>query len=50
MAARYQVIIVGGGPVGTALAVELGQRGVSVALIGARSVEQLRTMLLQAAK
>lgn len=33
MAERYQVIIVGGGPVGTALAVELGQRGVTVALV-----------------
>ena len=30
---RYQVIIVGGGPVGLAMAVELGQRDVSVALI-----------------
>src|SRR5487761_2755722 len=33
MAARYQVAIVGGGPVGMALAVELGQRGVSVGVI-----------------
>ena len=33
MAERYQVVIVGGGPVGTALAVELGQRGVRVALV-----------------
>ena len=30
---RYQVIIVGGGPVGVALAVELGVRGVSCALV-----------------
>src|ERR687891_560828 len=30
---RYQVIIVGGGPVGVALAVELGQRGISCVLI-----------------
>ena len=30
---RYQVIIVGGGPVGLALGVELGQRGISCALI-----------------
>ena len=29
----FQVIIVGGGPVGVALAVELGQRGVSCALV-----------------
>jgi 4-hydroxyisophthalate hydroxylase len=33
MAQRFQVIIVGGGPVGAALAVELGRRGVSVALV-----------------
>lgn len=33
MAARYQVAIVGGGPVGMALAVELGQRGISVAVV-----------------
>ena len=33
---RYQVIIVGGGPVGVALAVELGLRGVSCALIERR--------------
>ena len=31
MAKRYQVIIVGGGPVGAALAVDLGLRGVSCA-------------------
>ncbi len=30
---RYQVIIVGGGPVGVGLAVELGQRGISCALV-----------------
>ena len=30
---RYQVVIVGGGPVGVALAVELGQRGISCALV-----------------
>ncbi len=33
MEQRYQVIIVGGGPVGVALAVELGQRGISCALV-----------------
>src|ERR1041385_2334337 len=30
---RYQVIIVGGGPVGVALAVELGQRSISCVLV-----------------
>src|SRR3954468_8618847 len=30
---RYQVIIVGGGPVGVGLAVELGQRGLSVVVV-----------------
>jgi 4-hydroxyisophthalate hydroxylase len=34
---RHQVIIVGGGPVGTALAVELGLRGVSCALVERRT-------------
>jgi 2-polyprenyl-6-methoxyphenol hydroxylase-like FAD-dependent oxidoreductase len=38
---RYQVIIVGGGPVGVALAVELGLRGVSCALIERRKEPQL---------
>jgi 4-hydroxyisophthalate hydroxylase len=33
MESRYQVVIVGGGPVGVALAVELGQRGVACALV-----------------
>ncbi len=33
---RYQVVIVGGGPVGVALAVELGLRGVTCALIERR--------------
>ena len=33
MGQRYQVIIVGGGPVGVALAVDLGVRGISCALV-----------------
>jgi len=33
MAKRYQVVIIGGGPVGVGLAVELGLRGISCALI-----------------
>jgi 2-polyprenyl-6-methoxyphenol hydroxylase-like FAD-dependent oxidoreductase len=33
METRYEVVIVGGGPVGVALAVELGQRGVRCALV-----------------
>jgi 2-polyprenyl-6-methoxyphenol hydroxylase-like FAD-dependent oxidoreductase len=33
MAQSFQVIIVGGGPVGVGLAVELGQRGISCALV-----------------
>ena len=33
---RYQVIIVGGGPVGVALAVDLGLRGISCALVERR--------------
>jgi len=33
MAERYQVVIVGGGPVAVALAVDLGQRGVSCAIV-----------------
>jgi 2-polyprenyl-6-methoxyphenol hydroxylase-like FAD-dependent oxidoreductase len=33
MAERYEVIIVGGGPVGVALAVELGQRGIACVLV-----------------
>ena len=36
MPQRHQVIIVGGGPVGVALAVELGLRGVSCALVERR--------------
>jgi 4-hydroxyisophthalate hydroxylase len=34
---RYQVVIVGGGPVGIALAVDLGLRGVSCALVETRT-------------
>jgi 4-hydroxyisophthalate hydroxylase len=37
MAKRHQVIVVGGGPVGVALAVQLGLRGISCALIEART-------------
>ncbi len=37
MTKRYQVAIVGAGPVGTALAVELGLRGVSCALVESRT-------------
>src|SRR5262245_29382330 len=36
MRGRHQVIIVGGGPVGVALAVELGQRGIACALVERR--------------
>jgi 2-polyprenyl-6-methoxyphenol hydroxylase-like FAD-dependent oxidoreductase len=41
MAERYQVIIVGGGPVGVALAVELGQRDISCALVERHLTPQL---------
>ena len=34
---RHQVVVVGGGPVGVALAVELGLRGVSCALVESRT-------------
>jgi 2-polyprenyl-6-methoxyphenol hydroxylase-like FAD-dependent oxidoreductase len=37
MTKRFQVIIVGGGPVGVALAVELGLRGISCAVIERRT-------------
>jgi 2-polyprenyl-6-methoxyphenol hydroxylase-like FAD-dependent oxidoreductase len=37
MAKRHQVIIVGGGPVGVALAVQLGLRGIACALIESRT-------------
>src|ERR1043166_975234 len=36
MTNRYRVVIVGGGPVGVALAVELGQRGIRCALVERR--------------
>jgi 4-hydroxyisophthalate hydroxylase len=36
VAKRYQVIVVGGGPVGVALAVDLGMRGISCALVETR--------------
>ena len=41
MNTRHQVVIVGGGPVGVALAVELGQRGISCALVERRTEPQL---------
>src|SRR5262245_16932725 len=37
---RHQVVIVGGGPVGVALAVELGQRGISCAVVERRLTPQ----------
>lgn len=37
MTKRYQVAIVGGGPVGVALAVDLGLRGISCALVESRT-------------
>ena len=37
---QYQVIIVGGGPVGVALGVELGQRGISCALVERHTTPQ----------
>jgi 2-polyprenyl-6-methoxyphenol hydroxylase-like FAD-dependent oxidoreductase len=37
---RYQIVIVGGGPVGLALAVDLGQRGISCALVERRREPQ----------
>jgi 2-polyprenyl-6-methoxyphenol hydroxylase-like FAD-dependent oxidoreductase len=40
MGERCQVIIVGGGPVGAALAVDLGLRGVSCVLIERRRTPQ----------
>src|SRR5215470_19529322 len=40
MTQRYQVVLVGGGPVGIALAVELGRRGLSCALVERRREPQ----------
>ena len=40
MEQRYQVIIVGGGPVGVALAVDLGVRGISCALVERHLIPQ----------
>jgi 4-hydroxyisophthalate hydroxylase len=40
MANTHQVIIIGGGPVGVALAVELGRRGISCALVERRTALQ----------
>jgi 4-hydroxyisophthalate hydroxylase len=40
MAQQYQVIVVGGGPVGMALAVDLGLRGISTAVIERRRTPQ----------
>src|SRR5688572_6847292 len=40
MPKSYQVVIVGGGPVGAALAVELGLRGVTCALVERRRKPQ----------
>ena len=37
MKKKYQVAIVGGGPVGVALAVQLGMRGISCALVESRT-------------
>ena len=37
MAKRYQVIVVGGGPVGVALSVDLGLRGISCAVVESRT-------------
>lgn len=40
MSKRHQVVIVGGGPVGVALAVELGQRGIDCVLVERRREPQ----------
>jgi len=40
MSKRHQVVIVGGGPVGIALAVELGQRGIDCVVVERRREPQ----------
>jgi len=40
MAKRHQVVIVGGGPVGVGLAVELGLRGIDCAVVERRLTPQ----------
>jgi len=37
MSKRFRVVIVGGGPVGMAMAIELGQRGISCAIMERRT-------------
>ena len=37
MAKTYQIVIVGGGPVGIGLGIELGRRGISCAVIEPRT-------------
>ena len=38
MSKCFQVVIVGGGPVGMAMAIELGQRGISCAIVERRTL------------
>jgi len=38
MSKRFRVVIVGGGPVGMAMAIELGQRGISCAIVERRTL------------
>ncbi|MBT7954341.1 MAG: hypothetical protein HN731_04080, partial [Rhodospirillaceae bacterium] len=37
MTKRYQVLIIGGGPVGVGLAIELGLRGISCGIVERRT-------------